>query len=277
MLRSPSTKGSGGSTRSGAAANPEARTSQPTATVTAKSNSPATGLPAIGGTPEVSRTLKAYTWEVRDADGMDHATFSYQWISVTGTTETDIPGATSKTYTLVAADQGKTIRVRVSFTDDAGHKETVASEPTSAVGDFEPLMSALSVNPGTLTPGFDSQTSRYTIPDLGSTEGRITLTATLKAGRPVVFVKAAVAIQACPIGPVSCNKWDYQDGQGNKVDPLIDADPNELGFQVDVDAGETKLMIHIHPKYIGEDKAYWLTITRAVNSPATGAPFTGRV
>ena len=48
-------------------------------------------------------------------------------------TDADISGATSSTYTLGAADLGKTIKVRVSFTDDAGYSETLTSGATTAV------------------------------------------------------------------------------------------------------------------------------------------------
>ena len=50
-----------------------------------------------------------------------------------GSNETNIAGATGSTYTLVAADEGKEIRVRVSFTDDAGNPETVTSDVYSEV------------------------------------------------------------------------------------------------------------------------------------------------
>ena len=49
--------------------------------------------------------------------------YTYQWYRVDAGTETAIPGATSKTYTLVQADAGKTFRVAVSFIDDAGKSE----------------------------------------------------------------------------------------------------------------------------------------------------------
>ena len=44
--------------------------------------------------------------------------YTYQWILVDGTTETDIAGETESTYTPVATDEGKKVKVRVSFTDD---------------------------------------------------------------------------------------------------------------------------------------------------------------
>ena len=88
------------------------------------SNSPATGLPTISGTLQVGQTLTADTSGITDADGLDNVSFSYQWVRSDGTTDTDITGATGSTYTLVSADQGKTVKVRVSFTDDAGNSET---------------------------------------------------------------------------------------------------------------------------------------------------------
>ena len=121
------------------AGNEESLTSAATGEVAAKPNSPATGQPAISGTAQVGETLTASTSGIADADGLSNASFSYQWVSNDGTSDTDISGATSATYTLVEADEGNTIKVRVSFTDDAGHAETRTSEPTAEVATVEPL------------------------------------------------------------------------------------------------------------------------------------------
>ena len=45
----------------------------------------------------------------------------------------DIEGATSSTYTVQSSDNGKVIKVRVTFTDDAGNAESLTSEATSAM------------------------------------------------------------------------------------------------------------------------------------------------
>ena len=50
-----------------------------------------------------------------------------------GTDEADICGENSSTYTLVDADLGKTIKVKVSFTDDASNAETLTSAATATV------------------------------------------------------------------------------------------------------------------------------------------------
>ena len=96
-------------------------------------NAPATGKPEISGTIEVGETLTADTSRIADADGLTSVSYSYRWVRVDGSNETDIAGATGSSYTLVAADEGKGIRVRVSFTDDAGNPETLASDVYRAV------------------------------------------------------------------------------------------------------------------------------------------------
>ena len=96
-------------------------------------NSPATGAPIIRGTLSVGETLTADTSSVADANGLDNATLSYQWISSDGDTDSDIEGATGSTYTLVTEDQGTTISVRATFTDDRGHPETLTSHRTARV------------------------------------------------------------------------------------------------------------------------------------------------
>ena len=99
----------------------------------ASTNSAATGVPTISGTLEAGQTLTASTSGISDADGLANATFSYQWVSNDGTTDTDIEGAASSTYILNAADEGKTVKVRVSFTDDAGNDESLTSTATDTV------------------------------------------------------------------------------------------------------------------------------------------------
>ena len=59
---------------------------------------------------------------------------SFQWIQVaTDSTETDISGATASTYTLLAGDLGKKIKVKVTFTDDGNTAETLTSAATATV------------------------------------------------------------------------------------------------------------------------------------------------
>ena len=94
-------------------------------------NSPATGAPSISGTTHVGETLTADVSGIADEDGLENAVFSYQWLA----DGADISGATDSTYTLVVDDAGRAISVRVSFTDDAGFKETLTGAAVAAPAD----------------------------------------------------------------------------------------------------------------------------------------------
>ena len=113
--------------------NQETRTSDVTVAVAAIPNSAATGAPTISGTAQVGQMLTASTSGISDSEGLANAIFTYQWIANDGTEDTDIQDATGSTYTVGADDEGKTIKVRVSFTDDGGNQETRTSDVTVAV------------------------------------------------------------------------------------------------------------------------------------------------
>ena len=81
----------------------------------------ATGVPEIYGDPRVGQTLTVQTTKIMDPDGLPD-TFTYQWLRVDGGTETSISN-TAATYTVTSADEGKQVKVRVTFTDDEGNAE----------------------------------------------------------------------------------------------------------------------------------------------------------
>ena len=95
----------------------------------AKANTPATGLPAITGIAQVGVKLTADLSGIADEDGVTNVVPAYQWQA----DGVDIPGETLNCYTPDDADEGKTISVRVSFTDDAGNEEALASAATDAL------------------------------------------------------------------------------------------------------------------------------------------------
>ena len=103
-----------------------------TTTVQPNTNTPATGKPTITGTAQVGQTLTAVTTDIMDANGLTSATYMYQWIRANGT-EANIASANSSTYALVAADLGKTLKVKVTFDDDASNTETLTSAATATV------------------------------------------------------------------------------------------------------------------------------------------------
>ena len=118
-------------------------TSAATVAVAPPPNTEPTGLPAVTGTPQVGERLTADTSAIDDADGLTNATFEYQWLhnqsvvdANTGTSyyiNVEMPGETGSTYELVPADKGRTFAVRVSFTDDRGHSESLTSGNTVIV------------------------------------------------------------------------------------------------------------------------------------------------
>ena len=115
----------------GAICTPDGRplSNSPSATVSQRSNQPATGTPAIAGEARVGETLTASTADIEDADGLSGAAFAFQWLS----DGDEIAGATEASYTLTDSEAGAAIRVRAAFTDDAGNEETLTSAATAAV------------------------------------------------------------------------------------------------------------------------------------------------
>jgi hypothetical protein len=97
------------------------------------SNSP----PTISGTAEVGQTLTASsgTWS-----GTQPITYAYQWRRCDGAGDNcaDLAGATQSTYSLVPADAGSTLRVRVTASNaaasssaDSAQTARVAPQPSS--------------------------------------------------------------------------------------------------------------------------------------------------
>ena len=118
--------------------NAESRTSAATVAVAPRPNSSPTGAPTINGIPQVRRTLSVDTSEIADADGMETAVFRYQWLAATDFATLEFHGENSPTYTVPAAAVGLAIKVKVYYTDDRGHTETLTSEATEVVAAAPP-------------------------------------------------------------------------------------------------------------------------------------------
>ena len=95
------------------------------------SNNDAVGHVAIRGMEtKTGVTATADHSGITDADGKptEESSFSYQWIrSDIVWNETEISGATSSTYTFQSDDEENWVKVRISFTDNAGNREEVES------------------------------------------------------------------------------------------------------------------------------------------------------
>ncbi|MXY18272.1 MAG: hypothetical protein F4Y57_15130, partial [Acidobacteria bacterium] len=104
------------------------------------------GAPEIRGVTQAGQALTALPGTIADPDGLPATTFptgyTFQWVRVDGTNETDIPGATDSSYTLAADDEGKTVKVRAGFTDGGGTPETRESAASGTVRAMQESCSA---------------------------------------------------------------------------------------------------------------------------------------
>ena len=141
-------------------------------------NTPATGQPAVTGTPRVNETLTADTSGITDPEGTDNAVFTHQWIRVDGNDETDIDGATRATYRPNDEDADKKLKVRISFTDNQGFEEgPFTSEPTALIAGRDvlvrntgqPLESSYTSVTGKRAQGFTTgpNSDGYTLDSIG--------------------------------------------------------------------------------------------------------------
>ena len=135
-------------------------------------NNAATGAPTISGTVAVGETLMAAKGTIADVDGVPaDSSLTYQWLRVDGANEADIPGATESSYTVSADDIGKTLKVKVGFTDNFDGVEartsaataTVAQPPTVSIAAVYPKATMRVANPEFTVTISAAQTSAVTV------------------------------------------------------------------------------------------------------------------
>ena len=132
-----------------------ATSAQTTAVTAAPPSVPAnTAPPAVTGSTFEGQTLSGSTGSWSNSP----TSYTRQWARCDsgGANCTDIAGATAATYLLVAADQGSTIRVRVTATNAAGPGAPATSSQTAvvtAVPPPVPVNTALPLVSGTATAG----------------------------------------------------------------------------------------------------------------------------
>ena len=197
-----------------------------------------TGAPTITGPPPtVGVALAVDTSAIADADGLSGATYDYQWMVDDGNAETDIAAATAAGYTPRDSDVGKTIRVRVTFTDDNETEETLFSAPTETVAAAPPAQVTnvtVEADVGQLTVSWDevSGASGYKVQWKSGTEefnatdrqheitGGSTTTYTIPSLAPgteytvqVSATKANARVDGAPSAPVTATPKAVSPGQ----------------------------------------------------------------
>jgi RHS repeat-associated protein len=126
--------------------------SVPTAVVTAASAPQSTSAPVVTGNASVGQTLNASTGQWTSDLPITGYAYKWQRCSSGGSGCTDIAGATSTAYALVASDAGSTVRVAVTATSDAG-STTATSAVTGVIAQSPPTNTALPTITGTATEG----------------------------------------------------------------------------------------------------------------------------
>nr|WP_175428831.1 DUF4347 domain-containing protein [Azospirillum argentinense] len=115
-------------------------------------------VPNVTGAATVGNVLSTTDGTWSDADG-DGRSFTYQWYradDVNGTNAASISGATSSSYTLVAGDLNKYLRVVVTADDNRGGTQTASSgysAQVTAAGNGAPVNSVVPNVTGTATVG----------------------------------------------------------------------------------------------------------------------------
>ena len=235
----------------------ETLTSEATAAVAAKPNSPATGLPTISGTAQVGETLTVETDGIADADGLTGVSFSYQWLADDGSTDADVSGATGDTYTPVAADEGKTVKVRVSFTDDKNNQETLTSDATATV--------TAAVTP--LTAGFQDAPDEH--------DGTGAFTFRIAFSEDIAIGYVTLRDHSLDLTNGSATKAKRVNGQSDlwqiTVEPDSDADVTVV-LPITENCGSDGAVCTRDGTKLSNRSELTIPGPAAANSPATGAP-----
>jgi Ca2+-binding RTX toxin-like protein len=101
--------------------------------VSSSANNAPTAGPTVTGLATQNQVLTADPSTIIDVDGLSNPQFTFQWQVTNGVNFVNIAGATGSTLTLAQAQVGNQVRVVVSYVDDFGVAESVASDATAPV------------------------------------------------------------------------------------------------------------------------------------------------
>ena len=126
-----------------------------------------TGNIIITGTVTEDQELTVNTSELVDRNGLpDPSTYNHQWHRTIGGTTTDVSGETGTTYTLTSDDVGSTMTVTVSYTDNQSFSNTITSDPTTVVRQYNrPPAGSVTIS-GTVTEGQELTVNTSALVDL---------------------------------------------------------------------------------------------------------------
>ena len=211
----------------------ETLVSEPTAAVAAANAAP-TGLPAITGAARVGETLAATVDGIDDADGIEGVTFSYQWVANDGNADTDIAVATKAAYEVQATDLGRTLKVRVAFTDEGGTDETLVSEPTAAVTEAWPEVSIAAAS----TPVTEGAAAAFVLRRTGDASAALTVAVSVSQTGAVLAGTAPTEATFAAGASEARLSVGTQDDDTAEADARVTARVSSgTGYRVAADAG----------------------------------------
>ena len=229
-----------------------------TVDVTAANDSP-TGLPTITGTAQVDEVLTADTTGIADADGLTSPTYMYQWVRLDadGTSNAaDISGEIAATYTLTVTDEGKTIKVRVTFDDDTGTTETLTSAvyPSSGtVGNAAPTAADRTVTTAADTAyAFIAADFRFADSDVGDTLASVRIVTLPAAGTLALDGTAVIVDQVVTRARIDAGDLTFTPVTGQSG------------------AAYGSFTFKVNDGTVDSASAYTMTVD--VNNPVTGLP-----
>ena len=124
------------------------------------------GVPVVRGTPRVGEELLADMSRVYDADGLpDDGEFRYTWLLALAEDDVKEVANNSGRYTPVVEDIGRTVAVRVSYTDNAGNAEERTSRATRPVAATIPGAPGIQPSYFYAEPGYQEVTLSWSAPE----------------------------------------------------------------------------------------------------------------
>ena len=168
-------------------------------------NRTAAGAPAIRGTAQVGETLTAGIGDIADVDGLPTTfpgDYTFQWLRVDadGVSNQTLIGTDATTYTPVAADTSKKIKVQVTFTDGGGTAETLTSVAYPSSGTVLAATRTVSISADKTTAVYREDTITYTLTRTGSTTAALPVSVTLTQTKNFLLATALSKTVTIPAG-----------------------------------------------------------------------------
>ena len=237
-------------------------------------NNVATGEPAITGTAQAAQDLTADASPIMDADGLP-SSFTYQWVRVDAdgmSNSADITDATAATYTLTAADAGKKVKVKVSFTDELSGLEerTSAAYPSSGTVTVAGPNTAPMAADKTVTTGedrayaFTADDFGFDDDDAGATLASVTIVTLPMVGTLALDGTAVMADDVVTTAQIDADMLTFTPAQDAHGDPYTTftftvndgTDDSASAYTMTIDVTDAPAPVCTAPSY-GDRREIW--------------------